>query len=759
MKTPKIDYNLLCSLTVSVLIGISAVQAATIRFDQLRLASSASPANAEQSAPQSLLLALPEGASPRSIECTLHGDRVIGLGDVDNLSDQPTLIEQSEYRSIRPFYQDKRQPIVIVGEITISDRRFVEIVATHCWTDSAGFAHEIDSATITVDGNPIPDGSLVGRQQIVENQTANLRNQDTRSSSAESFEYVIITSRALATAFEPLRQYRIALGIPTTIVPIEDVLPQYSGRDNAERLRNYLKSFYATGGKYLLLGGDASIIPVRYTYPYPTDTTVDHREQLICDLYFADLTGSWDVDGDNVWGERYQDQPDATPELMVGRLPVDNAEAVSAYISKLIQYETNPGDGDPSYLARTLFFSADQMRDYGAGGQHRAIAVAYPPEFQIDTTTAVETPTGNAVSPTNIGPLDMPSATRSGFGIINVIAHGRFDGFVFRSSGYNDFPKQYLLTDGYSDVQCPFDSLGTAASPSFYYSLACDNAGFDLDRPPFSSVGTNMARELIASPQGAVGMVGNTRWGWIGSSYLLHKAFFDSLFAHPDDPAIYAMYRSQQTYWYYRDLVYGQAFLGDPQVKVYATQPRRLSVRATAAGGQCTASVASHNGPESGLTVTLSDSSGILETAVTAVDGSVSFTTELSLGQSYAVTCSGNNTTTGFVSFTSEIASDVNDDDISLPSQFELFQNYPNPFNPSTQISFGLVKPSRVSLVVFNVLGQEVVTLVNQPMTAGRHVITWDGLDAHKNPVSSGVYFYRMTAGEFTSTRKLALVR
>jgi hypothetical protein len=709
--------------------------------------------------PQSYQVALPEGLGARDLSISLFGDQIIGISDSENQSACPTSSEQSEYASVRPYYQPGNEPPKILGEISIDGKRFAEVAATQRWIDSTGFIHEIDSAILTIAGEQYTEIELIDRNNYADRLQHNVRSREMHAASGEAFEYVVITSRNLIPAFEPLCQYRIALGVPTAIQSIEDILSLYTGRDNAERLREYLKEFHASGGGYVLLGGDASIVPVRYAYPYPTDTAVDYHHQLLCDLYFADLTGDWDVDGDRTWGERYQDQPDANPELMVGRLPVDNPDAVASYVSKLILYETNPGNGDPSYLTRSLFFSADQMRDYGTGGQHRTIAAAYPSEFQIDTTVAVETPSGSAPNPTNVGPLDLPTAVRHGFGIINVIAHGRFDGFVFRSSGYNDFPKQYLLTDGYTDVQCPFDSVGSTSLPSFYYSLACDNAGFDLDRPPFSSVGTNMARELVSSPQGAVGMVGNTRWGWIGSSYLLHKAFFDSLFAHPDDPAIYAMYRAQQTYWYYRDLVYGQVFLGDPLLKIYTTQPRRLSVTATTAGGQCTASVASHSGPESGMVVTLSDSLGILESAVTNNDGSASFTSELSLGQSYAVTCSGDNTTTGFAAFTAQIASDVRDDDNQLPTTFELYQNYPNPFNPSTQISFDLPTPDHVLLTVFNITGQKVATLLDQAMPTGNHVVTWNGIDIRGHEVSSGVYFYRLTAGDFTATRKLALVR
>jgi len=88
------------------------------------------------------------------------------------------------------------------------------------------------------------------------------------------------------------------------------------------------------------------------------------------------------------------------------------------------------------------------------------------------------------------------------------------------------------------------------------------------------------------------------------------------------------------------------------------------------------------------------------------------------------------------------------------PVVYKLEQNYPNPFNPSTKIEFALPKQSPVELKVFNVLGQEVATLVHETLGAGSHVVTFDA----KN-LASGLYFYRITAGQFTSVKKMMLLK
>ena len=91
---------------------------------------------------------------------------------------------------------------------------------------------------------------------------------------------------------------------------------------------------------------------------------------------------------------------------------------------------------------------------------------------------------------------------------------------------------------------------------------------------------------------------------------------------------------------------------------------------------------------------------------------------------------------------------------ISIPSKYSLSQNYPNPFNPTTSIKFNLPKSSDVKLVVYDMLGREVRTLVNEFKQAGNHIV-----DFNASALSSGSYFYRITAGEFTDTKRMILLK
>lgn len=94
-----------------------------------------------------------------------------------------------------------------------------------------------------------------------------------------------------------------------------------------------------------------------------------------------------------------------------------------------------------------------------------------------------------------------------------------------------------------------------------------------------------------------------------------------------------------------------------------------------------------------------------------------------------------------------------------LPSEYALFQNYPNPFNPSTQIAFDVPTSEFVMLRVYNLLGQDVQTLINKSMTPGRYTVEWNGSDMLNNDVASGVYFYELRGESFISRKKMLLIR
>jgi len=90
---------------------------------------------------------------------------------------------------------------------------------------------------------------------------------------------------------------------------------------------------------------------------------------------------------------------------------------------------------------------------------------------------------------------------------------------------------------------------------------------------------------------------------------------------------------------------------------------------------------------------------------------------------------------------------------------FRLLQNFPNPFNPITDIQYTLPQECKVKLVIYNVLGQKVRTLVNEHQTAGFKTVRWDGRNDKGSQISTGIYLYKLQAGEFTETKKMLLLK
>jgi len=95
----------------------------------------------------------------------------------------------------------------------------------------------------------------------------------------------------------------------------------------------------------------------------------------------------------------------------------------------------------------------------------------------------------------------------------------------------------------------------------------------------------------------------------------------------------------------------------------------------------------------------------------------------------------------------------------TIPKSYELSQNYPNPFNPTTAIKYQLPESQNVTLEIYNSLGEKIRTLVNYYQNAGYHTAQWDGMNNAGHSVASGMYLYRITAGKFTSVKKMLLLK
>lgn len=96
---------------------------------------------------------------------------------------------------------------------------------------------------------------------------------------------------------------------------------------------------------------------------------------------------------------------------------------------------------------------------------------------------------------------------------------------------------------------------------------------------------------------------------------------------------------------------------------------------------------------------------------------------------------------------------------VGAPKDYKLYNNFPNPFNPSTKIAFELPKASHVTLTIYDVLGREVAQIADQNYPAGYNEITWNGINRNGQQVASGVYLYRVTAGNWSKVMKMMMLK
>ncbi|MCP4583340.1 MAG: T9SS type A sorting domain-containing protein [candidate division Zixibacteria bacterium] len=579
-------------------------------------------------------------------------------------------------------------------------------------------------------------------------------------------EYLIITSGELAPAFYPFAVWKNQKGWTTEIVLIEDILARYSGEDQAAQLREYLKEANMMGAQWVLLGGDEDIIPIRYAYPGNTSTTPALRYQQVSDLYYADLTGEWDTDGDGIYGEYLHDDPDIFPEVYVGRIPAVSVEEVEIWVGKALMYEQNPNNGDFDYLTRGLFIINDQMRDLN---QHIDLANLMPDNFYVDNSSCAEEPSGNAQNPTQPTGEDIVAAMNEGWGYISNHNHGGFYYYAAKTTGYNNNPRSDMFGDtlNFGNGTSGLCRLDETNKYGVHYSISCYTAAYDFDKEvfwpgPFMTNNSFMEAYLFLPDKGGVAYLGNTRWGWVSSSNLIEKKFVEYVFSDTARHLAVAETMSKLYYPTKRDLGYGHSVFGDPEMMIWANPPTPLNVSVPSSipldSNTIKVEISTSEGPIRDVKVTAWKPGEFYARGTTDQNGFLEIPLSLAQTGDMYITAVGIDLLPSVDTVNVYLQSSVGDDS-ALPLRTTLASNYPNPFNANTEISFALPNESRVELEIFDIAGRKVKTLVDDYKSAGTHIVTWNGFNDQGKVVSSGTYFYRLRTDGDNLVKKMALLK
>jgi hypothetical protein len=148
-------------------------------------------------------------------------------------------------------------------------------------------------------------------------------------------EYIIITTDTMQSVFQQLADWKADFVNGSTVYTVSWIYSNYTGRDNAEKVRNFIKAKYTSNGtKYILLGGDIAAVPYRGFYVYSggyTDT------DMLADMYFGHLDGTWNTDNDSYWAEPGEE--DWYAEVAVGRASCENTTEAQNFVNKVMAYE------------------------------------------------------------------------------------------------------------------------------------------------------------------------------------------------------------------------------------------------------------------------------------------------------------------------------------------------------------------------------------------------------------------------------------
>ncbi|MBP9854811.1 MAG: hypothetical protein KBD53_08090 [Candidatus Omnitrophica bacterium] len=169
----------------------------------------------------------------------------------------------------------------------------------------------------------------------------------------EIYDYLIITSNDFRDSgvFDPLISHKISRGLSVHLETVENIEVTMPGRDFPEKIRNYIiKVHKANGVLWVLLGGDTNIVQTRYVRP----------EELPSDLYYSDLDGDWDFNGNNIFGES-GDRLDKYADVFVGRAPAKDFAEMAAFVNKVLNYDVFA----PRYFKRVLLFGNKFLSDTG----------------------------------------------------------------------------------------------------------------------------------------------------------------------------------------------------------------------------------------------------------------------------------------------------------------------------------------------------------------------------------------------------------
>lgn len=327
-----------------------------------------------------------------------------------------------------------------------------------------------------------------------------------RDGALPEYEMLVITPQDYVDRFNDYVALYAGRGIRVRVVALQDIYAAMQGRDNKEKIRNYIIQVYENNGiSMVMMGGDVDLVPYRSLWCHAQEGYDDH---VPSDSYYACLDGTLNDDGDNKWGEIGED--DLLPELSIARLPFNNANQLETMLSKSFSYMTSPVLGEfrrpilaGEHLGDGVYASNDLERLIGECNYNGYTTFGYPVDY--DFVRVYETPTHWW------DPDELAAAINEGTQFVNHFGHANTE-YVSGWYNWDITPSLFAGTNGIDHNYFIFKSQG------------CICGDFTEDC---------ILERMVVNETGAVAAIGNSRYGWYnqmgdGPSNHYHRELIDA---------------------------------------------------------------------------------------------------------------------------------------------------------------------------------------------------------------------------------------
>ena len=390
------------------------------------------------------------------------------------------------------------------------------------------------------------------------------------------YQMLIVTPSQFENNYQELIDLYLIRGIRTEIITTEMINSIITGLDLQEKIRNYIIQEYQEHSiEYVLLGGDVELVPYRGFYCMVQSSSVYEDDNIPADLYYSSLDGSWNDNGNNLWGEIGED--DLLPEVSVARLVINNLNDLNNILSKIISYQDNPvlGELDKPILAGELLWE-DPLT---WGGDYLDLLIGYHDDNGYTTNGIPEDHDIETLYDRDIGYWEgstLISKINEGKPFVHHVGHANWN---------------YCMRLNLSDItNSNFSQVnGINHNYTLVYTHGCYSGAFDYD--------DCIGEEMINIENFAVAFAGNSRYGWFnegqteGPSQHLHREFIDALYGsrigrigntHLESKIDTAPWVNAPGQWEegaLRWCFYDCNVIGDPAMSIWTDEP--ISIQAT----------------------------------------------------------------------------------------------------------------------------------------------------------------------------------